>query len=684
MLNKIRIRLTIVPLAFLFFLSVPGLFVSNAENAISLNKKGWDAYNRTEYDRAILNFVNSLRINARYSDSLIGAGKSYYALGVYDKSLDMFLDALRLDSKSVDALNGTGMVLTDTGRFTEAIGYFEKSYAISGDNPDSQYGLAYVYYRMGRTVWAKRKAQNIFRSNPYHYQTLLLMADIKIDEGRLGEAREYVDKAIDSKNDLPAGYIKYGDILLKNYLRTGDTGSIAGAVESYNRALSINPGNYEANRNMGMVFLMEASDMNSEKAAGGSFSNAAYNERCAAAINYLSKAAALTTNRSTIYSLSLAHELSGDKNRALEYMLQAYAKFPSDALLRGKIEDFLILNDYKSAHPARVMLSSENIEFSRLKKRESLHADSMYYLRRALFLNPQNREVREQLISYYSILDYNELMIDEMKTQLQHYPDYRTQDALNLAIIKRRNRLYSREGYAADYIPRNVPRVIVLNFDSAGKIIDHPDAGRVVARNISFAIQQFGRMRVVGIRERESVAGDLKSGGDALLNSIRKLKDYRDEKGEPIDFVVFGEVYEVDDYLHLKCRLMDINRGYIISEFEVSGRGRENLGLVSLKTASKLYETIPYSGRILKLKDDGIVVNLGLIDGVTAGSKLVIYMNSRSGATGDMRRYAEIFTVKESDTFICYAEPDSSDALKEVDSTFVVYPLQQRRAKKIG
>ncbi|HQO39291.1 MAG TPA: tetratricopeptide repeat protein [Spirochaetota bacterium] len=683
-MNKIRIRLAIVPLALLFFLSVPGLFVSNAENAISLNKKGWDAYNRTEYDRAIFSFINSLRINARYSDSLIGAGKSYYALGVYDKALDMFLDALRLDSKSVDALNGTGMVLTDTGRFTEAIGYFEKSYAISGDNLDSQYGLAYVYYRMGRTVWAKRKVQNIFRSNPYHYQALLLMADIKIDDGRLGEAREYVAKAIDSKNDMPAGYIKYGDILLKNYLRTGDRGSIAEAVESYNRALSINPDNYEANRNMGMIFLMEASDMNSEKAAGGSFNNAEYNEKCTAAINYLSKAAAVTTNRSTLYSLSLAYELSGDKNRALEYMLQSYTKFPSDALLRGKIEDFLILNDYKSAHPARVMLSNENIELSRLNKRESLHADSMYYLRRALFLNPQNRDVREQLISYYSILDYNELMIGEMKNQLQHYPDYRTQDALNLAIVKRRNRLYSREGYATDDVPRNVPRVIVLNFDSAGKLADHPDAGRVVARNLSFAIQQFGRMRVVGIRERESVAGDLKSGGDALFDSIRKLKDYRDEKGEAIDFVVFGEVYEVDDYLHVKCRLMDMNKGYIISEFEVSARGRENLGSVSLKTAVRLYETIPYSGKILKLKDDGIVVNLGLIDGVKAGSRLVIYMSSRSRATGDMVRYAEIFTVKESDTFICYAEPDSSGALKEVDSTFVVYPLQQRRAKKMG
>lgn len=679
-----KIRLAIVPLALLFFLSVPGLFVSNAENAISFNKKGWDSYNKTEYDRAIFNFVNSLRINARYSDSLIGAGKSYYALGVYDRALDMFLDALRLDAKSVEALNGIGMVLTDTGRFTEAIGYFEKSYGISGDNLDSQYGLAYVYYRMGRTVWAKRKADNIFKSNPYHYQSLLLMADIKIDEGRLKEAREYVEKAIDSKSDVPAGYIKYGDILLKNYLKTGDTGSIDEARESYNRALSINPDNYEANRDMGMIYLMEADNMNAEKAAGGSFGEGEYREKCAAAINYLSKAVSITANRSTIYSLSLAYELSGDKNRAIEYMLQAYAKFPSDAMLKARIEDFLIINDYKTAHPARVMLSNENIELSRLNKRESLHDNAIYYLRRALYLNPQNKEVREQLINYYSILDYNELMIDEMKNQLQHYPDYRTQDALNLAIVKRRDRLYNREGYANDEAPRNVPRVLVLNFNNAGRFTDHPDAGKVISRNITFALQQFGRMRVVGIRERESLVGDLKSGGDALFESIRRLKDYKDENGEGIDFIVYGEVYEVDDYISVNCRLMDMNKGYIISEFEVTGKGKENVGSVSMKTAVKLYDTIPYSGRILKLKDDGILVNLGQIDGITKDSRLVIYINSKSRATGDRVRYAEVFTVKEADTFICYAEPDRAEALKEIDSTYGVYPLQKRRAKKLG
>ena len=77
MLKKCKKRLLFVPLVLFFFLSAPGVYISSAENAVSFNKKGWDAYNKTEYDRAVFNFVNSLRSNARYSDSMIGAGKSY-------------------------------------------------------------------------------------------------------------------------------------------------------------------------------------------------------------------------------------------------------------------------------------------------------------------------------------------------------------------------------------------------------------------------------------------------------------------------------------------------------------------------------------------------------------------------------------------------------------------------------
>ncbi len=667
----------------LILIMLSSAMVSDAQNAISLNRDGWVSFKKTEYDRALFSFTSSLRLNSKYSDSMIGAAKSYYALGVYDRALEMFADALKLDGNSVDALNGIGMILSETGRFTDAISYFEKAGKISGDSLDSQYGIAHVYYKMDKRLWAKRKLENIFKINPYHFQSLLLMADIKTDEGRLKEARSYVEKAMDSAGESPDGHIKYGSILLKNYMNTGETDLLDEARESYNRALAINPSNFRANMDMGLISLMEIDDFNFNSALGGGGNPDLIKGKRDAAVSYILKAAEVNKSRPVLYSLALAYDMSGDKNGALEHMLDAYKKYPSDALLKGKLEDFLVLNEYKSAHPARIMLSNENIELSKINSRDNLHTNVIYYLRRSLLMNPLNREVREELINYYTILDYNKLIIDEMKNIMMQYPEFKYQDMLNLAIMKRRDRLYVREGYGSDEVPRDVPSVLVLNFDTAGKITDHPDSGKTAARNLTFALQQYGRMKTPGLGEREALVGNLKTGGESLFSTIKKIKEISDKREQKFDYLIFGEISEVDDYISITLRIMDLNRGYIIYEITESKKGRENLNLLSLLIAGKIYDIIPYSGKVLKVKEKGILLNLGLFDGIKDGTELVIYRDSSSRLSNETIRYAEIFTVKETDTFISYAEPDRPDILREIDSTNKIYPLLKRRARKI-
>ncbi len=128
---------------------------------------------------------------------------------------------------------------------------------------------------------------------------------------------------------------------------------------------------------------------------------------------------------------------------------------------------------------------------------------------------------------------------------------------------------------------------------------------------------------------------------------------------------------------------MDVDKGFIIGEISDSKRGKENLAKISLNIAGKLYDMMPYNGRVIKTKEKGIIVNLGLLDGIKTGSQLIVYRNIRSRSTNDIMRTGELLTVKEADTFISYAEPDRAELLNEVDSTVKVFPLKNRRAKKI-
>ena len=657
--------------------------ITMGQNAISLNKDGWDSFKRTEYDKALFHFINSLRLNNRYSDSMIGAAKSYYELGVYDKSLELFSDALKVDSNSIDAVNGIGLVLSETGRFSNAIEYFDRAEKISGESVDSGYGKAYVYYKMEKRLWAKRKLEDIFKSNPYHFKSLLLMADIKTDEGRFNEARKYIEMAIDSLHESPEGYIKYGDILLKHYTMTGDSDALIEARESYAKALSINHLNFKANMNMGIISLMEIDDYNYNMALKGLANNDAQKDLKDSAISYITKAAEVNKSKSVLYTLALAYDMSGDKAGALDHMLSAYKKFPSYSFLKGRLEDFLVQNGYKSEYPARIMLSNENIELSRTNRRENLHTNTMYYMRRALYMNPLNRDVREQLITYYSMLDYNKLMIDEIKNLLMQYPEFKYQDMLSIEVMKRRDKLYAREGYTTDELPRNVPSVLVLNFNSAGKITDQLDSGKIFGRNLTFAVQQFGRMKTIGLSEREELIGSLKTDGENLFKTIKKIKEITDKSEKKFDYLIYGEISDVDDYINVTFKIMDMYKGYIIYELTESRKGRENLNLLSIITAEKIYNVIPYSGKILKVKDNGIIVNLGLFDGVKEGTELVVYTDIKSRINNETTKYAESFTVKEADTFISFAEPGRLDILKEIDSTNIIYPLMKRRARMI-
>jgi tetratricopeptide (TPR) repeat protein len=615
----------------------------SAENAISLNQSGWKNLENEDYNQALYNFLASIRLNPSYVDSRLGAGKAYLSLGVYDRALDMFTSVLKFDNQSVDALTGVGMILAETGRFSDSISYFEKALAIKESSLEAHYGLAYSYYKMDKKLWAKRRLNTILKINPYHFESLLLLADIKTEEGRLKEARELVEKAIDAKGQSPVGFARYGRILFKNYILENDENSLTEAREYYAKSLSIKP----------------------------------------AALNSLKKAAGTLKNPALLYAQAVAYEFIGDKNQSAENLLKLYKANPSDSIVRSKLEDFLVLKEFKSAHPTRVMLSGENIALADKSLRESLHNKVIYYLRRALLLNPINKEVRERLINYYSILDYNAIMIDEIKNLLRQYPEIKYQEMLNIEIMKRRDRLDYREGYTLEDIQRDVPVVLVMNFDTNGKILNHFDAGKTLARNITFALHQNGRMKAINIKDREEIASILKTNGDNLAKSIKKIKEYSEANNQKIDYILFGDIAEVEDYIKLNCKLLDLQRDFIIAEFSESTKGKEAVAEISLSVATRLYDIIPYSGHAIKIKEKGIIVNLGLFDGIKNGSQLIYFRTTTSRKTKDLQRYVELLTVKESDTFICYAEPDNPDLMNELDTSSVIYPLKNRRAKKI-
>lgn len=648
-------------------ITTAGLFVSLTafgKNAISYNKDGWEYLKKEQYRKAIFSFKNALNANPRYREALIGMGKAYLEVEAYDQSFDLFTSALALDAKSADANVGLGRTLTATGNYTGAIQYFEEARRLSPQNLEARYGTAYVYHCLGKKIWAKRALETILRIDPYHYNSLLLMAEIKSDENRLREARRFVEKAIDSNNESSRGHVVYGEILLRDFLKTEDESLLDEATESLGSALSIQHESYQANRMMGNISLLR--------------------KKYDAAAGYFGTALKELESGTLLYSQAVAHDRSGDREAALEDFMKAVKKDPSDSIIRSRFEDFLVTREYKIGHPMRVMLNREHYDLGVNRMKKNLPDQAIMYLRRSLLMNPTNIEARELLMEYYDTQGFYGFYIEEMKEILRLNPDRAYQERLGLAIIKRRDLLSHREGYSSEEPPRDVPSVLVLNFDTARSVSPHPDTGEVIANHLSFVLGQYGRLKPVGIRARGAVECSFMCGGEHLESTLESVEaKIRAGELDPVDYIVYGTYYESGSLVSIECSVLDYRKGFVIGQFTLSDSGKESLPLVALRSAKRLYEIIPFKGRVLKLKDTGIVTNLGLFDGMKTGEKLVIYKAGSGTTGGDKVKKKIMFTIRESDTLVSYAEPQNVADLDRIDSSDIVFPLKKRRAKRI-
>lgn len=659
-MNRRRGFLSFIMLAALLVLPY---HIAGGKTAVSYNSDGWEYLRKGEDRRAVFSFRNALRINRNYEEAILGLARAYYGMGVHDEALGLFEKVQVMNPASGDALVWSGYILIEKGKFAQAMKLFDRALKISVDDRNAHYGIAYLYFSMNRMVWAKRKIESILAMDPYHFDTLLLLAEIKSREKRLSEAKELARKAIDSNNDSPRGYVRMAGIMFRDYVFNENSDSLGEALYNLKTALAVQPDSFKANRMMGDILCHE-------KDYGG-------------AIEHYRRALEAASTPSLLYSLGVCYDKSGNQPEALKSFLAALKAAPHDEILNSRLEQYLMARDYKIGHPVRILRSEENLGEAKKRMRASLADDTIMYLRRTLLLNPTNREARESLMQYYQVLDYNRLFIDELKELNNFYPDPATRDRLSVAVIKRRNRLYHREGYSAETPQRDVPRILVMDFFPETAFNLHPDAGSVMANDLTLALQQFGRQDPLGLASRARVEG-LRTDGDYFENSLEAIQSMiKREELPPVDYIVYGSYVEQENRIYLDLSVMDYAKGIVINNFSLTEEGRDNLLKLCLRSARRIYDFIPYKGRVLKAREDSIIVNLGLVDGVKPDSRLVIYKYSDGLRTSRITDRI-IFTVKEADGDVCLAEPQNPAVLENIDSNDMVFPLERRRARMIA
>ena len=112
--------------------------LSIGNQAIFYNNRGEVYYRKGEYDRAIADYDQALRLDPDYAGVYNNRGLAYLNTGEYDRAIANYDQALRLDPEFAFAYNGRGSVYIRKGKYDRAIADFDQALRL-----DPDYALAY-------------------------------------------------------------------------------------------------------------------------------------------------------------------------------------------------------------------------------------------------------------------------------------------------------------------------------------------------------------------------------------------------------------------------------------------------------------------------------------------------------------------------------------------------------------
>ena len=167
--------------------------------------------------------------------------------GLPEQAVDYVNLALSLDPRHYQSLDLLGWIHFQAKDYLRAADAFEKCLEIKPDFIDAINRLGTTYYELGEKDKAEQKYQKSLAVDGNAFASFNL-AKLRLEENKLPEALDYIDKSI-LKADRQAGaYNLKGDILnqMERYPE---------AITSFQRALALTPNDVNVNVNLGIALM---------------------------------------------------------------------------------------------------------------------------------------------------------------------------------------------------------------------------------------------------------------------------------------------------------------------------------------------------------------------------------------------------------------------------------------------
>ena len=191
---------------------------------------------------------------ALYNEGLTMQGTDEARLARAKEGVPHYHRAIELDAHYADPHYNLGVLLGKMGRFNEAIEAYEKCLAIRKDHVSALNNEGTCYAQLGRNDKALELYEKALEFSPDHAMALLNKAASLRDQKRLDEASQVQRRAIEvlgpqiEANPAPYGmlHVNLGNLLAQ-------AGKGEEALESYKKALELDPNLVDAHLNLGLL-----------------------------------------------------------------------------------------------------------------------------------------------------------------------------------------------------------------------------------------------------------------------------------------------------------------------------------------------------------------------------------------------------------------------------------------------
>ncbi len=623
----------------IILLSMIGILTSampargNSDTVRSLTVRGERALEEKEFRQATGFFREALQKNPEYETANIGMARAYVALGDPGEAQLYYERAIQNNSGNLEALIGLGRVHTLLGNRDRAGQYLRKALEMDPSSAKAIFFTGKYYENFGYSDIARQYYEKNIRIEPNNIESRLSLAKIYAARGEFSRALDQVEQStrIDAIN--PEIHLVMGEIYLQHYRSDSNSmdkeSYLEKAKESFHKANQLSASKTGAFSRLALAEL--------------------YNNKPRSAIEYLKEINKQNPGdikvKHMLAALMFVHQNMASDLEIIKYYNEVIGSVPNDSISRFALEDLVI----NSSSPVPPELRTQLLDFHRdmlvhYKNRGS-YDRMIYHLRRGLMIAPEDKQLLEERMDIHRRHGDYELFLEDLILLNKLKPDDQSvRYRLERAIKNRFKALPFETGitlnntFSAKGKYRRTPvKVLVFDFKPKDSLFEHPDGSDVLSRALIFHMNNgscsealAGENRDVLLSEFRKASGDnhsLRGGAFFKPEELNIVEQWEEKSGQRLPYIIEGSYSTSLHRIDVSYTLTDKKTNQIVGKFQFSGSGKEAIHSISSRAAGVIRTLIPCEGRVVASNPDGILVNLGKVDGLKKEMILQVMRN---------------------------------------------------------